>query len=103
MNAMSSKISNHLDMAIPSCPISTIRSAMDAMNSKISNHLDMATHSCPISTIGSAMDAMSSKFNNHIQEVILSCSIGILTCTFSRNRLIFRIRGDSRQTKAQQG
>src|SRR3546814_4525293 len=43
--------------------------------SQISNHIQMAFPSCTKNTIGSAVDAMSSQVSNHIQVTILSCQI----------------------------
>src|SRR3546814_15385869 len=57
---------NH-HMAIQSCHSSTTRSAIDAMSSQISNRIQVAILSCPISTKRSTVDAMSSKVANHIQ------------------------------------
>src|SRR3546814_8583868 len=70
---MSLQVSNHIQMAISSCPISTSRSAMDAMSSQVSNHIQMPIPSCHISTTRSAVNAMRPQLVDHIQMTILSC------------------------------
>src|SRR3546814_6970966 len=63
---MSSQVSNHIQMAIPSCLSSTSGSAVDAVSSQVSNHIHMAIPSCSMSTIGSAVNIMCSQVSNHI-------------------------------------
>src|SRR3546814_16346922 len=70
---------------------------MDAMSSQISNHIQMTIHSCPISTLGGAVDTMSSQISNHTQVAILSCLISILRVALGRNG--FRIRRSSETIK----
>src|SRR3546814_15848581 len=65
----------HIQMAIHSCLISTITSAVNDMSSQISNYIQMAVSSCIISTTRSKVDAMSSQVSNHIHVAVSSCII----------------------------
>src|SRR3546814_4511835 len=72
------------------------------MSSQVSNHIQVAIPSCPISTLGGAVDAVSSQISNYIHITILSCRISILRVALGRNGLRSRRSSETIKTNTQQ-